>query len=501
MLKLFIIGAVLELLMVTSLFWRYRFWILLVSIFLTAFSSGMILVDNFNLIMIVLFIASLFRLTSLIRVTEQRLHESYLRRVVLRTSISLISSQIILYAVWFVGDKYFSGEVANNITTDMASMVQLIFAMALLLVTRKSLKSTSFKPIRGHYTDKDLPTVTVAIPARNETVDLSACLAAVVASDYPKLEVIVLDDCSQDKTSDIIKGFARDGVRFIHGSEPQDNWLAKNQAYEQLSEAATGQYIVFLSVDTHISTSTIRTIITSALDNKKTMICILPRQRFNGFLASAIQPMRNWWEFALPRRFTNRPAISSSCWMITRKALAKAGDFEAVSRAVLPEAYFARKEILTDSYSFLRSNGNIEVSSIKDFNDQFDRAMRVRYPEVHKKIELVMLLSMAEVLFLLAPVVLFLLALLTLSPILLITTTSTMGLLLYTHHLILKASNPDYKLISMFNFPIMVITEIGLGIYSMIRYEFSEVDWKGRNICLPVMHVTPYIKPVNSPVK
>ena len=141
------------------------------------------------------------------------------------------------------------------------------------------------------------------------------------------------------------------------------------------------------------------------------------------------------------------------------------------------------------------------MSSIKDFNDQFDRAMRVRYPEVHKKIELVMLLSMAEVLFLLAPVVLFLLAMLTLSPILLITTTSTMGLLVYTHHLILKATNPDYKLISMFNFPIMVITEIGLGIYSMIRYEFSEVDWKGRNICLPVMHVTPYIKPVNSLVK
>src|SRR6185369_13096540 len=60
-----------------------------------------------------------------------------------------------------------------------------------------------------------LPTVSVCIPARNEDRVLTDCLAAVLASDYPKLEVIVLDDCSQDKTAQVVRQFAHGGVQFI----------------------------------------------------------------------------------------------------------------------------------------------------------------------------------------------------------------------------------------------------------------------------------------------
>ena len=51
-----------------------------------------------------------------------------------------------------------------------------------------------------------------------------------IASDYPKLEIIVLDDCSQDRTAEIIRNFAHDGVRFIQSEDNKDNWLDKNKA-------------------------------------------------------------------------------------------------------------------------------------------------------------------------------------------------------------------------------------------------------------------------------
>jgi hypothetical protein len=41
------------------------------------------------------------------------------------------------------------------------------------------------------------------------------------------------------------------------------------------------------------------------------------------------------------------------------------------------------------------------------------------------------------------------------------------------------------------NQPLAVLTDVILLHYSMYKYEFSTVDWRGRNICIPVMHVIP----------
>ena len=64
---------------------------------------------------------------------------------------------------------------------------------------RQAPKSTKTLQATQHYADKDLPSISVLIPARNETEELHACLDALVASDYPKLEILVLDDCSQER--------------------------------------------------------------------------------------------------------------------------------------------------------------------------------------------------------------------------------------------------------------------------------------------------------------
>ena len=108
---------------------------------------------------------------------------------------------------------------------------------------------------------EDTPTVSLCIPARNETHALADCLSSAVASDYPKLEIIVLDDCSQDKTSQIIRSFAHDGVRFISGEVPSDGWLGKNNAYQALATQAKGEYLVFMSVDTRVEKKSISQLI------------------------------------------------------------------------------------------------------------------------------------------------------------------------------------------------------------------------------------------------
>ena len=56
---------------------------------------------------------------------------------------------------------------------------------------------------------KNLPKVTVAVVCLNEEKNIGSCLASLLAQSYPrqKLEILVVDNASEDKTQEIIKNF------------------------------------------------------------------------------------------------------------------------------------------------------------------------------------------------------------------------------------------------------------------------------------------------------
>src|SRR3954469_22886337 len=51
--------------------------------------------------------------------------------------------------------------------------------------------------------DHEWPGVTILIPAYNEAAVIATCIRSVLESDYPRLEVLVLDDGSTDDTETI----------------------------------------------------------------------------------------------------------------------------------------------------------------------------------------------------------------------------------------------------------------------------------------------------------
>jgi len=64
-----------------------------------------------------------------------------------------------------------------------------------------------------------LPLVTVVIPARNEEQAIAACLEAILHQDYDKLEVLVIDGGSTDRTRQIVNTYSAQDprVRLISG--------------------------------------------------------------------------------------------------------------------------------------------------------------------------------------------------------------------------------------------------------------------------------------------
>jgi drug/metabolite transporter superfamily protein YnfA len=372
--------------------------------------------------------------------------------------------------------------------------LQLAVALVFLASTIRRLRRTAWPATVPPLSDKELPTVSVAIPARNETEDLEACLHSIIASDYPKLEILVLDDCSQTRrTAEIIRGFAHDGVRFIQGEAPSDTWLPKNQAYDRLAAEASGQYILFCGVDVRFGPESIRELLELLLAKKKAMASVLPRRTETAGAALA-QSMRYWWELVPPRRLFRRPPVLSTCWIISRAVLESAGGFRAVARSITPEAHFARRAIATDAYSFLRAGADSGITSVKAAREQRDTAVRTRYPQLHRRPENVFVVMLAELALLLLPFGLavagFWLAIGTAAHLL---AALASVLLFATYALLARSTRTARPAFALIGLPVGLVFDLIILHVSMWQYEFSTVDWKGRNICIPAMHVIPHL--------
>jgi hypothetical protein len=494
MLWIFGLGVAVELvLQCITAGWQARKVLAVAAVLINGFSAGAIALWRPNVFSVLIAVVSLFRAFNNIRIAEARMHEHYLHRVTRRTALAFIGCQAVLTALWVA---WYNWHTTGHLSWVALGAAQLVVATVLLVSTIRRMQRTAWPPKTTRYSDAELPTVTVAIPARNETEDLEACLQGLVASKYPKLEIIVLDDCSQTRrTPEIIKGFAHDGVRFIPGEEPKETWLPKNQAYARLVDESSGDYIVFCGVDIRFTETALNEIIGTMLARNKRMMSILPERAPEvRSRASLAQAMRYFWELAPPRRLFRRPPVISSCWAIEKKALHEAGGFEAATRSIVPEAHFARGLAATDSYSFMRAGLNPGVTSMKGDAEQRATAMRTRYPQLHRRPENVFILSLAELLFLAGPFALALFGYFfdggwaaiicaAVAAVLLTVTYETVGRAT-------KISNTAFGLVAL---PLMVLYDLGMLHYSMWQYEFSEVDWKGRNICVPAMHVIPHL--------
>lgn len=434
-------------------------------------------------------VVSIYRIINLLRILEEQLNTSRLLLVGRQASGWLIFSQLLVFGGSWLSQYY---DLTSIIWLYIIAVVNILAAFILAVSTWRHTRTTTTPQIDQHYSDRELPSLTVAIPARNETSDLETCLNSLVSSDYPKLEILVLDDCSQNKhTPAIIRDFAQSGVRFIAGQLPPEQWLAKNYAYHQLAKETNGEVILFCGVDTRFQPGSLRAMIETMLRKDKSLISFMPRNLLPSVWnmgAVLVQPARYAWELSLPRRLLQRPPVLSTCWLIKSKELEAAGGFEAVSRSISPESYFARRAAThSDGYSFIRSNTVIGLQSVKNSFEQRGTAIRSRYPQLHRRLELVAFYGLAELMVLVLPFIMMIVTAATGNLGLLIINLITSILLISFFVQIVRITYQRFLIRGLWTLPLAALFDVGLLNYSMWQYEFREVIWKGRNICIPVM--------------
>jgi chlorobactene glucosyltransferase len=231
---------------------------------------------------------------------------------------------------------------------------------------------------RKHPVPSNLPTVSVCIPARNETHAMTQCLERVLASDYQKLEIIVYDDRSKDDTSILIRSFAHAGVRFVPGPALPEGWLGRNHALDVLAKEASGEYVMFMDVDTFIRPTTISQLVNYLLGEKLEMVSVIPGRSDTWRASALFSPLRYFWELILSRERT--PATATAVWMINRHTLLdKLGGFSQYKANVQPESQLAAL-LGTQAYHCLISNADLGITYEKRWHSQVETSKRLLYP-------------------------------------------------------------------------------------------------------------------------
>jgi len=139
----------------------------------------------------------------------------------------------------------------------------------------------------------DAPLVSICIPARNEEKNIRACVEAALGQDYPRLEVIVLDDRSTDSTATQLNRIASRDSRLlpIRGKELPAGWAGKPHALFQASAAAHGEWLCFVDADTFLAPNAISACYAKADEIHADLLTTMNEQILGSFWEKAVMPL------------------------------------------------------------------------------------------------------------------------------------------------------------------------------------------------------------------
>ncbi len=196
--------------------------------------------------------------------------------------------------------------------------------------------------------------VSVLLPARDEAHQVGTCLTSLLGQTaVPDLEVLVLDDGSQDGTADVVRAVAGTDprVRLLDGGtdRPPAGWLGKPWACHRLAAAATGSLLVLVDADVVLAPHAVAAGAALAARHGLDLVCPYPRQVATTPAERLVQPLLQWsWLTTLPLRVAERSARPSltaangQLLLVDADALARAGGYAAVRDQVLDDVALAR---------------------------------------------------------------------------------------------------------------------------------------------------------------
>src|SRR5262249_2476449 len=182
----------------------------------------------------------------------------------------------------------------------------------------------------GRLAGPNQPWVTVLVPAYNEGETIARTVRSIRESDYPNVEIIIVDDGSTDSTAAVGRAIEESGqARYFRKEERGGKASCLNLALEM----ARGEFIVCIDADSSLDRDAIRKILVPFQDQKVGAVsgCVKVRNRDENLL-TRLQACEYLVSIALGRRFLGwigfLTIVSGAFGCFRRSTLAESGAWD-----------------------------------------------------------------------------------------------------------------------------------------------------------------------------
>lgn len=226
----------------------------------------------------------------------------------------------------------------------------LLVTAALLWMWAVALHNARYFPRIARQTPASTPTVSVLIPARDEADNIARIVRDLLSQDYPALQVIVLDDGSQDGTRAQALAAAQGDPRFtlIDGAPLPPGWLGKSWACWQLAQHAHGDLLVFTDADVRWLPGALAAVVAHSLNCQTDLLTVWPTQTTVTWSERLVVPLMAFILLAyLPIRWAHSPlmqgaaAANGQCMIFRRTAYERIGGHTVVAHHILEDVHLA----------------------------------------------------------------------------------------------------------------------------------------------------------------
>ncbi len=334
--------------------------------------------------------------------------------------------------------------------------------------------------------------VSILVPARDEEERIGQCLKSLMSDPYQNLEVVVLDDNSTDRTAEIVLRCASkdNRIRLIEGDELPSGWIGKHWASHQLSEAAAGDYLLFIDADTILAQGTVESSLYEVHVRDADLLTAIPKRSAECTAERLMFPFIDWAVYCcLPIRAAHRvknaylSATFGQFMFFNRRSYRAIGGHEAVRDNIIDDFELGRMT-KRSGLRWVLMDGSEVVESLPYGGDldALRGVSRSVFPALNYHLSILAVFSIVIL-------ALGFLPLLTLADaaisnqgergFVLISLVSIL-LMGFSWFLVCRRFNHNILLVPLF--PISIVVIVAVAYYSMFANAFKFATWKDRKM-------------------
>ena len=213
--------------------------------------------------------------------------------------------------------------------------------------------------------------VSIIVPARNEETNIAHCLFHLMKQDHPDLEIIVVDDRSDDRGPHLMENFKKlspVSVKIIRVEKLPPGWTGKNHAMFVGSKAASGEWLLFTDADTTHETYSVRSALAAAQKGDADFLTLAPQVECRSFWENTIQPLAVsslalWFNTHELNEPGSKTVLANGQFILVKKKVYEAvGGNESVKNEVVEDVELAKK-VKQAGYTVRFLNGTLLYST------------------------------------------------------------------------------------------------------------------------------------------